>query len=374
MEQLYEFIVQLFGTESWPARWVCGIWSPFHGWLYIISDLLIWAAYFVIPIYILRYLYKKNVSLPRIFWLFAGFILFCGLTHLMDAIIFYWPAYRLSAFIRLLTAVVSWATVIAIFKIFPSLLEMRTAEDYELEIKQREAAEQQLRKSNQELERYAYVTSHDLQAPLKTMLMSAQILKEDLSGKLSQEEELLLDRIEGGAHHMSDLINDLLLYSRVGQERQMKTINLRNEVEKLVDSLHGEILEQKARIQIQGDWPTLEAVPSEIKQLFQNLITNAMKFKHPDRHPEVVVRAWDEASYHGFVVVDNGIGIHPKHKDKIFEMFQRLHAQKDYSGTGIGLATCKKIVELYGGNIWMESIPGQSTSMFFTLKKSKAGS
>lgn len=373
MEQLYEFIAQLFGTESWPARWVCGIWSPFHGWLYIISDLMIWAAYFVIPIYIVRYLYKKNVSLPRIFWLFAGFILLCGLTHLMDAIIFYWPAYRLSAFIRFFTGIVSWATVIAIFKIFPSLLEMRTAEDYELEIKQREAAEQQLRKSNLELERYAYVTSHDLQAPLKTMLMSAQILKEDLQGKISEEEQLLLDRIQGGAHHMTELINDLLLYSRVGQERQMKTVNLRNEVEKLVDSLQGEILEQKAKVNVQGEWPTIEAVPSEIKQLFQNLITNAMKFKHPDRHPEVLVRAWEEASYYGFVVVDNGIGIHPKHKDKIFEMFQRLHAQKDYSGTGIGLATCKKIVELYGGSIWMESIPGQSTSMFFTLKKTEAG-
>ena len=142
MEQIYEFFVNLLSADNWPARWKCGIWTEFHGWLYIISDLAIWAAYFVIPFFLIRFIKKKpNIPLPGVFWLFGIFILFCGLTHLMDAVIFWWPNYRLSALIRFMTAIVSWVTVVAIYKYLPLVMAMRTSSEFEKEISERKKSE-----------------------------------------------------------------------------------------------------------------------------------------------------------------------------------------------------------------------------------------
>ena len=124
MKQVSEFFEQLFSADGWPARWSCGNWSDFHGWFYIVSDLAIWAAYFVIPILLILFIKKKpSLPLPTVFWLFGTFILFSGLTHLIDAIIFWWPAYRLSAALRFITAMISWITVVAIYS--TSLLHYR---------------------------------------------------------------------------------------------------------------------------------------------------------------------------------------------------------------------------------------------------------
>lgn len=135
MEQITDFFEKLFSTADWPARWSCGTWTEFHGWLYVISDIAIWAAYFVIPILLILFIKKKpSLPLPTVFWLFGAFILFCGLTHLLDAIIFWWPAYRLSAILRSITAVISWITVVAIYKYIPVALSLKTAKDFESEL------------------------------------------------------------------------------------------------------------------------------------------------------------------------------------------------------------------------------------------------
>lgn len=175
-----EFFAGLLNTESWPARWNCGIWTPFHGWLYIISDLLIWIAYFMIPLILGYYLYKKKDSVPfkSIFLLFIAFILSCGLTHFIDAVIFWWPAYRLSALIRFVTAVVSMGTVFALVKITPEVLKYKSPEALEKlvseltalnrrlkdEILQRERAENELKRLNEDLERKVDERTQDLKA------------------------------------------------------------------------------------------------------------------------------------------------------------------------------------------------------------------
>lgn len=143
--QIVDFFGQLFNTKDWPARWNCGKWSDFHGWLYITSDLLIWASYFTIPL-LLMWLLKKRSDIPfhKVIWLFVGFIILCGTSHLIDAAIFWWPAYRLSALIRFLTSVVSIATVYALFKVVPSVASLRTVEELEHEIKERKLAEEKL--------------------------------------------------------------------------------------------------------------------------------------------------------------------------------------------------------------------------------------
>jgi len=142
MEQITEFFEKLFSVASWPARWCCGNWTEFHGWLYIVSDLAIWAAYFVIPILLILFIKKKpSIPLPTVFWLFGAFILFCGLTHLIDAIIFWWPAYRLSAMLRFITATISWITVVAIYKYIPVALSLKTTKDFEAELLERKKSE-----------------------------------------------------------------------------------------------------------------------------------------------------------------------------------------------------------------------------------------
>ncbi|WKK78102.2 hypothetical protein QYS49_14265 [Marivirga salinae] len=126
MEQVIEFINKLFSADDWPARWVCGEWSSFHGWLYITSDIAIWLAYFVIPAIIIFFVQKRhNLPFLPVFWLFGAFIILCGSTHLIDAIMFYWPGYRLSALLRVLTALVSLATAFVLIRDLPKLIESK---------------------------------------------------------------------------------------------------------------------------------------------------------------------------------------------------------------------------------------------------------
>lgn len=155
MEDIKEFLRGIFDTSLWPRRWVCGEWSDFHGWLYIISDFLIGLAYIGIPIVIASYVLKrdKDVQFRAIFWLFFAFILLCGFTHFMDVVIFWWPAYRLSAVIKFLTAVVSLGTLYALYKILPELMALKTAGEFQREISQRIKAEEELVEKNKEINR-----------------------------------------------------------------------------------------------------------------------------------------------------------------------------------------------------------------------------
>jgi PAS domain S-box-containing protein len=149
MGQALEFFQKLFDTSDFPPRWHCGRWSEFHGWLYIISDLAIWAAYFAIPLLIVRYITRRhNQRFIKLYFLFAGFILACGSTHLLDALSFWVPVYRFSALVRLGTAIVSWLTVFNLFKVLPAAFSLKTASELEYEVEQRKKAEEQLRVNN----------------------------------------------------------------------------------------------------------------------------------------------------------------------------------------------------------------------------------
>jgi signal transduction histidine kinase len=152
MDQVLEFFRKLLDTADWPPRWHCGKWSEFHGWFYIISDLLIWSAYFAIPLVILKFITRKvNARFVRAYFLFAAFILACGATHLLDAVSFWFPAYRLNALVRFITGVVSWITVFHVVKLLPVALSLRSYEELEKEIKERELAEEKLLTSNTQL-------------------------------------------------------------------------------------------------------------------------------------------------------------------------------------------------------------------------------
>lgn len=184
MNDLFDFFRRLFDTEGWPARWHCGDWTGVHGWLYIISDLAIWGAYFAIPLILAAFvLRKKDVPFPRIFWLFGMFILACGTTHLVDALAFWWPAYRFNTLVRFLTAVVSWGTVAALIPIVPVALALRTPRELEAEITERKQVESELRRFKDELERRVEERTAQLDA-------TNQDLKRQIAERHRAEQEL----------------------------------------------------------------------------------------------------------------------------------------------------------------------------------------
>ena len=235
-------------------------------------------------------------------------------------------------------------------------------EELELRVQERTA---DLTRSNQELEKFAYVASHDLQEPLRKISSFTKLLAEDYQGQLDAEADEYITYIINGTVRMQKLINDLLAYSRVGQERLRKeSIELDSLVARVLEDLSMTIEENNAAITV-SSLPTIQANPREMVQLFQNLISNGIKF-HGEATPRIHIEAQLQSEQWLISVRDNGIGIKPQFAERIFGIFQRLHNRGEYTGTGIGLAICRKIVERHGGKIWVESELGQGATFYFT--------
>jgi len=251
------------------------------------------------------------------------------------------------------------------------------------ELERRVAARtSELKRSNEELEQFAYVASHDLQEPLRMVTNYMQLLQQRYGDKLEQNAHEFMGFAMDGAMRMRQLIQDLLAYSRVGSRaKPFERIEAREIVDRAVLNLKVAIDESGAVIKCDS-LPVIDGDPVQLTQLFQNLLSNAIKFRKPDQPPQIRISAKPAAAPRSAVaeepihrhrkwvqisITDNGIGISPESFERIFVIFQRLHARDKYPGTGIGLSICKKIVERHGGRIWVESEPDVSTSLHFTL-------
>jgi PAS domain S-box-containing protein len=224
----------------------------------------------------------------------------------------------------------------------------------------------ELERSNAELEQFAYVASHDLQEPLRMVTSYAQLLAKRYQGKLDADADEFIGYIVGGASRMYDLINDLLVYSRVNSQAQkIEEADLQDVLERVLNNLRP-VIESSGAIITHDPLPTVMANGFQLEQLFQNLISNAVKFRS-EQSPRVHVTAKQKRKQWVFSVQDNGIGVDPQHRERIFVIFKRLHSQAEYPGTGIGLAICRKIVERHGGKMWVESQPGKGSTFYFTL-------
>ncbi|MEZ5317165.1 MAG: PAS domain S-box protein [Vicinamibacterales bacterium] len=229
------------------------------------------------------------------------------------------------------------------------------------------AQAEELARSNQELEQFAYVASHDLQEPLRMVSNYTQLLASRYRERLDGDALEFIDFAVDGAKRMQMLIHDLLQYARVGTRgKEFRETSTEQIVRDTVQNLAGVVEETGARIRV-GPLPTVRGDQSQLAQVFQNLIGNALKFRRSDAPPVVDVSAEEEDGAWVFRVADNGIGIDQKYFDRIFQMFQRLHGREQYEGTGIGLALCKKIVERHGGRITVSSEPGRGTTFAFTI-------
>jgi PAS domain S-box-containing protein len=510
MKQVEEFFGKLFDTSDWPPRWKCGNWSDFHGWLYIISDLLVWSAYFAIPLIIIKYISKKHdARFIRLYFLFAGFILACGSTHFFDAVTFWVPLYRINALVRAITGVISWITIFYIIKVLPMAFTLRSSAELEAEVEQRKKAEEKFRnlleaapdpivivneagliqlvnaqtvkmfgytrdemvnqkvcmlmpmlmplrlevielikstehqtgspsqisikeelmgtrktgeifpvevclsplvteeglslsaairdisekklmektireanitlerkvqqrtaeleRKNKELEQFAYVASHDLQEPLQTTSGFVQLLRKQYHSRLDPTADQYIDYVVQASGRMKTLIKDLLDYSRIGRGNESHQVDCAVIVQEVLADLHNVIVENGVTIKT-APLPLLyNAYPTELKSLFQNLVSNSIKFRKPGITPVLHIEAKQANGFWLFSVKDNGIGIEDQYLERIFVIFQRLHNRSTYDGSGIGLAHCKKIAELHGGKIWVQSEPGVGSTFYFTI-------
>ncbi|QGV82327.1 sensor histidine kinase [Streptomyces ficellus] len=231
-----------------------------------------------------------------------------------------------------------------------------------------------LQRSNAELEQFAYVASHDLQEPLRKVSSFTQLLQRRYGGQLDARADQYIDFAVDGANRMQKLINDLLDFSRVGRlHNAHQSVDLETVLEGTLSALSVGIEEAGATI-THDPLPTLVADPTQMGMLWQNLIGNAVKFHRPDEPPKIHVTAAREGELWRFTVTDNGIGIAPEYADKIFVIFQRLHTKDVYSGSGIGLAMCKKIVEFHGGTIGVDTDYRDGARITFTLAPEPAES
>jgi len=243
-----------------------------------------------------------------------------------------------------------------------------------LDITERIQAEQDMRRmvdalaaSNMELERFAYVASHDLQEPLRSITSFSQLLERRAGDKLDDEAKEYLHYIIIGGKRMYSLVNDLLTFSRVSRKgTPFALVETRDLVELALQNLRESIHESAAEITL-GDLPAVVGDGMQLVQLFQNLIGNALKFRRPGNTPHIAVQARRQVEDYLFSVTDDGVGIPTEYQEQIFALFRRLHKGEAYPGTGVGLAICKRVIERHEGRIWVESTPGHGSTFLFTL-------
>ena len=411
----------------------CYLWQPGLVWLHNASDSIIALSYYSIPGTLIYFVNKcKDLPFDWVFLLFGAFIILCGSGHLMEIWTLWHPDYWQAGLLKAATALVSVGTAITLVPLVPKALalpspaqlevanqalaveigERKKAEEFvrnlnitleervkertqELAIANRELLAEitdrkqaqttlqaytvKLEKSNQDLQDFAFVASHDLQEPLRKIQAFGDRLQSKFGDKLGDQGKDFLNRMQSAAKRMQVLIEDLLSLSRVTSKAQpFASVDLANVVAGVLSDLETRIERTQGQVTISGklsngelsngELPTIKADSSQLRQLFQNLIGNALKFHQPGIPPEVVISAQIMSNgYCEIRVADNGIGFEEKYLDRIFTVFQRLHTRTEYEGTGIGLAICRKIVEGHNGTITATSTPGKGSTFIILL-------
>ncbi|CAN5692102.1 hypothetical protein BH11PSE7_BH11PSE7_15990 [soil metagenome] len=381
--------------------------SPPLLWLHVISDSLIALAYFLIPISIVSFVRKRrDIAFGGAALLFGVFIVACGLTHLMGVWTIWDPVYWYSGMVKAVTAVASLGTAWVLMRLMPEALALPSTaglqalnQALEREVQQRRQAEAELlvarheltlrlnatQASNVDLQQFAYVASHDLRAPLRSVTGFLSLLQARYSAVLDVAGQDLVRRAKRAITQMDKLTDGLLSYARLDAEDEAKApVDCNAALADALMLLEAPLRESAARLDMQP-LPTVVANGQQLIGLFQNLVSNAIKYCTTT--PQVRISAEHSDGNQGadgvggaggvrgewiFSVQDNGIGIAPQHRERIFKMFERLHTSQSYDGTGMGLSICQRIVEGHGGRIWAESAPGGGTILRFTLPDTEA--
>ncbi|MBD2447058.1 GHKL domain-containing protein [Nostoc sp. FACHB-152] len=416
MENFFSF----FLSENFIPHGHCYLWQPGLVWLHLLSDIIIAFSYYSIPLTLIYFVRKReDIPFKNIFILFGAFIISCGTTHVMEVWTLWHPYYWLSGAMKAITAFISFYTALILIPLVPQALALPSPKQLEeanqalqAEIKERKLVESELRQykerleelveqrtnelatvnqhlqeeivqrqhsqeqmaellkelesKNRELNDFAYIVSHDLKAPLRGIGLLSEWLLTDYADKFDDEGKNLVNRLINRVQKLQRLIDSILEYSRIGRSQgEKREIDLNNIITDVI-----ELLEPNKNIEIEilNHLPKINGEKTKIEQVFQNLLSNAIKFLDKPQG-KITVGCTEENDYWRFSVSDNGPGIEEQYYAKIFQIFQKLSDTQDSESTGIGLSIVKKIVEMYGGEIWVESQVGKGSTFYFKLKK-----
>ncbi|MDP1586128.1 MAG: ATP-binding protein [Prosthecobacter sp.] len=392
-----EHLTEWFDTQGFMPHGHCYLWTPELLWSFIVSESLIVAAYFSIPVALVWFVrQRKDLQFNWIFILFSIFIFACGSTHLIGIWTIWNPDYWLDAGVKLFTAAVSLVAAVLLWPLIPKALKVPSTKQLEDvvtrlqgEAARRDEAEaqlsllnkileqrtRQLESINLELQAFTYSVSHDLGAPLRGIDGWSLALVEDYGDKLDETARGFLGRVRSEAQRMGGLIDDLLQLSRVSREDiRQEPVDMSSLAHTVAERLREAQPERRMEFDIE---PNLAAQgdPRLLEIALTNLLGNAVKFtgtqplarigfgSRMEENPETKARR------KVFFVRDNGVGFDMAHANKLFGAFQRLHKASEFPGTGIGLATVQRIVSRHEGRIWAESRVGQGAGFYFTLGK-----
>ena len=380
--QFRDFFLKIFDTSDWPARWHCGHWTDFHGWLYILSDISIWAAYFAIPLLLFRIVNKrKDLPFLKLFWLFMAFILLCGTTHLLDAAIFWWPAYRLSAVVRFFTAGISIVTVLALYRAIPMVYNLRTLSQLEAEIDERKRAEAEVRHHQvmqhaaEELiarkDEFMSIASHELKTPITSLKASLQLMQRMMNKKEPPATVIpFIDKASKQVDKLTAIIHDLMDVTKIQAGKldlNITEFDLVVLIEECIEQCQIETI-RRFNIQIHsGTAMIVNADRNRIDQVLCNLLTNAMKYSPQSDLIEIDIKKIEGGGVK-VSVKDNGIGIPEDKVNNIFDRFYRVeNTSKNFSGIGLGLFISSEIIKRHQGEIGVESTFGSGSTFWFSL-------
>jgi signal transduction histidine kinase len=384
------FVRNAFETTDFQARWQTENWSAGHAWLHIGSDLATSLAYFLISGGLI-YLCRRRPGIPyaKLFWLISLFVLAGGVTHALDGLMFWWPAYRLTGLAKAAAALISLVTAGVLVPLAPKAMALRSPAELQREIAQRRRTELELRRvhaelegvielrtaelasKNEEMEQFLNTVSHDLKSPVVTCLGLTGMLRQDLQAGRIEESKDSIDRIERSATRMRQLIEDLLNLSRIGKVRfEPSDIDLQSMIQSICDEYKPRLEKIGAVAEIESDLPKVRADAHWLTEVFENLITNAMKYGCDNPQPRIAIGSVTDGKEHRIYVRDNGSGIDPAHHAQILQPFRRLRTDKE--GSGMGLAIVVRIIKMHGGRLWIESTPGQGATFWIALPSGSA--
>lgn len=354
----------MFGSSEFMPHGTCYLWRPGLVGLHVASDVMIGLAYMAIPIALVSILRRRrDLPFDWMIWCFGVFIVACGATHWL-AVWNVWHAdYWLSGAVKALTALASVPTALLLIRLVPTIVSLPSPG-------QLADANRALTAANAELQAFSYSVAHDLRGPLRAMSGFGAALEEDCGHLLNAEGAEHLRRIRGEARRMGELVDGLLGLAQLNRVSLANAaVDLQPIAERVVEELRAAdparevAVEIEAGLRVSGDARLLEL-------LLLNLLSNAWKFTRPKEHARIRFgRAQDADGRDVLFVRDNGVGFDMAHAAKLFGAFQRLHKEAEFPGTGIGLATVRRIVERHGGSVWAEAKPGDGATFFFSLPK-----
>ncbi|MBS7564033.1 HAMP domain-containing histidine kinase [Mucilaginibacter sp. Bleaf8] len=379
--QTADFFKKLLDTSDWPPRWHCGKWSDFHGWLYIISDLLIWASYYIIPLLLITLVTRrKDIPFPKVIWLFVAFIISCGTTHLFDAIIFWWPAYRISAVLKFTTALISIAAVFALYKILPHLLNLRTVKELEREIAERKIAEQKLAdneailhksldllsRHNQQLKNFTHILSHNIRNHASNISLLTDMIDED---KLDEDNLEITQKIKTVSERLNATLDDLSTVIKIRETvLEPETLHFDSVTRKVLEVMQSDLDANQAVIDLNFEAETISFPGIYLESIIMNLISNSIKYRKPDVAPHIGIHTYTENNRKVLTCTDNGIGIDLQlHGEKVFGLYKTFHHHRN--AHGVGLFLIKNQIESQGGTIAVTSKPNEGTTFKITFNE-----